>query len=298
MLAVTGGGSGALHALLSTPGASTFAGEAQIPYSPEALERFLGRKPEQAVSSETARALAETAFERARSYSESDISHPLGIACTAALRTVRERRGDDRAFICIKTAAAEKLYALHFSPASRAEQEALLSEWILRLAAHAVGAEHGLVLPGSFNPFHAGHAGLLRAAERITGLSGIFELSCANVDKPALAASGCLQRAATIRDIPVALTDAPRFVRKAELFPKTVFALGYDTAVRLIAYAAPDEWPVFEQNECRFLVAGRLQDGQFMTLGDLNLPAGFEHLFAPVPEEQFREDISSTGLRG
>ena len=183
MLVTTGGGSTALNALLTTPGASRFVADAQIPYSPEALERFLGETPEQSVSIETARKLATVAFERSSKYPITNNEyHPAGISCTAALQTDRERRGMDRAFICIKTEKSEKLFALHFSKTSREEQETLLSEWLLILISQAVGAERGLMLPGSFNPLHQGHGNLLAVAKEITGLCGVFELSCANVE--------------------------------------------------------------------------------------------------------------------
>ena len=335
--AVTGGGSGALHALLSTPGVSRFVADARIPYSPEALADFLGETPGQSVSSETARALAQKAFDKSppmEGCPKGGVGFPnIGISCTAALATNRKRRGDDRAFICIKTAENEKLFALYFSEASRAKQEQLLSDWLLVLIAQAVGTERGLMLPGSFNPAHKGHFGMLKAAEEITGLSGVFELSAANVDKPELPQEEILRRAATIRDIPVALTHAPRFSQKAKLFPNTTFVLGHDTAVRLIKNNHTFEgviiseplkhpWECFQTLETSFLVAGRVfqpsemqlrcgtgkfqplenKEGggsaSFQCLENLELPERFEHLFEAIPEEVFREDISSTDLRG
>ncbi|MDD3276123.1 MAG: hypothetical protein PHP93_03620 [Kiritimatiellales bacterium] len=296
VLVTTGGGSGALNALLTTPGASRFVTEAHIPYSPEALERFLGEKLEHSCSPETAKALVAKAFFQCLENS-GDKFPIIGISCTAALQTDRERRGDDRAFICIKTEDAEKLYALYFSKTSRAQQEALLSDWLLVLIAQAVGAERGLILSGSFNPVHQGHCNLLKVAEEMTGLRGIFELSSANVDKPDIPEEEILRRASAIRDIPVALTHAPRFVQKARLFPKSTFILGYDTAERLIAYEKSGEWELFQGLEDSFLVAGRHHAGSFQCLENMNLPAGFESLFVGIPESKFREDISSTELR-
>ena len=292
---VTGGGSGAVHALLSTPGASRFVADVRIPYSPEALEHFLGEVPEQAVSCNTAKKLADAGFVNF----ESRILNPVSISCTAALQTDRKRRGDDRAFICIKTQDRETLYALYFSEASRAEQEELLSGWLLTLIAQAVGAERGLVLPGSFNPVHKGHFGMLKAAEEITGLHGVFELSAANVDKPDIPDDEILRRVSAIRDIPVALSRAPRFTQKARLFPNATFVLGYDTADRLIDYAEGDEWELFQTLETMFLVAGRLRRGtdDFLSLADMSFPCGVESLFESIPEDVFREDISSTELR-
>ena len=296
VLVTTGGGSSALNALLTTPGASHFVRDAHIPYSPEALERFLGEAPAPSVSPATARALAEKAF--FQGLEESGKKFPtLGISCTAALQTDRVRRGADRAFICIKTAQAEKLYSLHFSATFRAEQEALLSDWLLVLIAQAVGAERELMLPGSFNPFHQGHGRLLGAAEEITGLRGVFGLSASNVDKPDIPEEEVARRAAAIRDIPVAWTRAPRFAQKAEQFQKTTFVLGYDTAGRLLDYAQSGEWERFQTLETQFLVAGRAEGDRFLTLNDLELPAGFEPLFEAVPESLFHEDISSTDLR-
>jgi nicotinamide mononucleotide (NMN) deamidase PncC len=286
VLVTTGGGSGALNALLSTPGASRFVTEAHVPYSPEALERFLGGKADHSVSPETALKLARAAFK----FQVSGFNF-LSVSCTAALQTDRERRGDDRAFICIKTAESEKLYALYFSKTSRAEQEKLLSDWLLALIAQAV--ERGLMLPGSFNPVHQGHCNLLKVAEEMTGLYGIFELSCANVDKPDIPEEEILCRVSAIRDVPVALTHAPRFVQKAKLFPKNTFVLGYDTAERLIAYAQPGEWEYFQTLETSFLVASR----NFQTLEKLSLPKGFEALFIEIPKDKFHEDVSSTQLR-
>ncbi|QHI68643.1 nucleotidyl transferase family protein [Tichowtungia aerotolerans] len=289
-LAVTGGGSGAVHALLSTPGASHFVADVRIPYSPQALAGFLGETVEHSCSLDTAAKLAAAGMR-----------FDLSVGCTAALQTDRKRRGDDRAFICIKTEEFEKLYALYFSEAPRAEQEKLLSDWLIVLIEQAVGAEQNLILPGSFNPVHKGHLGMLKAAEEITGLRGVFELSAANVDKPDVTEDEILRRVSAIRDIPVALTRAPRFTQKAQLFPNTTFVMGHDTAERLIGYADGSEWELFQTLETKFLVAGRqLRCGteKFQCLETLDLPVGFEDLFEAIPEDIFREDISSTELRG
>jgi len=290
VLVTTGGGSSALNVLLTTPGASRFVVEAHVPYSPEALERFLGEKPEHSVSPATAGKLAKAAV-------RGQDSGVIGVSCSAALMTDRDRRGEDRAFICIKTADAEKRYALYFSKTSRAEQEALLSDWLLVLIAQAVGAERGLMLPGSFNPVHQGHLNLLKVAEEMTGLCGIFELSCANVDKPAIEEADALRRAVAIKDVPLALTHAPRFIQKAGLFPGTTFVVGFDTAIRFVRDYTSEDWKKFQTLETKFLVAGRHFGGVFQTLENIDLPKGVESLFEAVPESKFREDISSTALR-
>jgi len=81
VLVTTGGGSTALNTLLTTPGASRFVADAQIPYSPEALSAYLGEDVEQSCSPLTARKLAEVAFK-----SQASSLKPLAVSCTAALR--------------------------------------------------------------------------------------------------------------------------------------------------------------------------------------------------------------------
>lgn len=295
-----GGGESALNAILKVPGASGFIADARVPYSPQAMESYLGCVPAQSVSQETARKMARLAYEQSAGYLEPDCAEiPVGISCTAGLMTDRERRGADRAFVCIKTESVEKTYSLFFSKSSRTEQEALLSDWILVLISEAVGVEPMLILPGSFNPVHFGHTGLLKAAEKMIGRRGVFELSSQNVDKRDISEEEMLRRLATITDIPVALTCAPRFVQKAALFPGAVFVLGYDTAVRLVEYAENGEWQSFRGFGTRFLVAGRAGDesDRFMTLEELHIPRELNDLFQSVSEEQFRADISSTELR-
>ena len=101
------------------------------------------------------------------------------------------------------------------------------------------------------------------------------------------------------------VTRAPLFIDKARLFPDTTFVVGYDTAVRLInprfysQSAAQMHAALAELRKlgARFLVAGRLADSGFLSFDSLAVPAGFDDLFASIPESRFRADISSTELR-
>lgn len=136
-LVTTGGGSGAIHALLSHPGASRFVLDAQIPYSPAALEAYLGLPPISACSEESARQLARAAYHRASRVTD----YPLGISCTAALQTKRVRRGDDRAFIGIKSDRCEVTEKLDLKSVGRAAQEAELSAALLECIARFIGEE-------------------------------------------------------------------------------------------------------------------------------------------------------------
>ncbi len=159
-----------------------------------------------------------------------------------------------------------------------------------------------ILLPGSFNPLHCGHKFLLRAAEKITGREGVFELSISNVDKPSLTLPEVEHRLLPLQSFrPVMLTCSSTFAEKAELFPGAWFVLGYDTATRLLdrAYSAdiPAMLARFQTLGTRFVVGGRIQGPDFLTLENLPVPTGFSDLFIPISESTFREDISSTELR-
>ncbi len=158
------------------------------------------------------------------------------------------------------------------------------------------------LLPGSFNPFHDGHARLAEVAAIRLGTPVAFELSLANVDKPELSPTEALRRLEAFRGVaPVWLTRAATFARKAELFPGCAFAIGYDTAVRLVDArycggdgAARDAMlDRFRAAGHRFVVGGRSIGGEFRTW---NAPA-WRDLFVPLGEEAFRVDRSSTELR-
>ena len=192
-----------------------------------------------------------------------------------------------------------------------------------------------LVLPGSFNPLHDGHRGMLAAALKLrAGHRPAFELAVTNADKGTMPVEEVMRRAeqfrrrsrsrsgdggADARDLDLEdegfarliLTRSPLFSGKAALMPGATFVVGHDTAVRLVmpkyyggeagmlrAFAA------IRERGCSFLVAGRLAAAgdddatgarRFLTLADVDVPAPLRDLFEEIPG--FREDVSSTEIR-
>jgi nicotinic acid mononucleotide adenylyltransferase len=164
-----------------------------------------------------------------------------------------------------------------------------------------------VLLPGSFNPLHAGHVALARVAEEITRQPLAFEISVVNVDKPPLDAGTVRHRLAQFAGkAPVELTRAPTFLEKARLFPKTTFVIGADTAERLVAakYYGDDEARMHGALEeiansgASFLVAARIDAaGRLRTLDDISLPRRYADRFTAIPAQRFRMDASSSEIR-
>ena len=134
VIAATGGGVASISDLLLVPGASRTVIEALVPYSFPALSHLIGYPPSQVVSEEVAKQMAVACLRRAEELGEEDT--PLaGVACTAALVTDRQRRGDNRAHIAVATSEGLALtnIALEKDLNDRATEDRIVSDAVLRM---------------------------------------------------------------------------------------------------------------------------------------------------------------------
>jgi hypothetical protein len=123
---ITGGGASLISQLLEVPGASNTVLEATVPYAEKSLAQLLGKAPEQAVATNTARALAMTAFRRANVLAD---GKTFGFGASASLVTNREKKGQTRAHWAIQAAEFTHSFSLLLdAQQSRSAQEAKLTQ--------------------------------------------------------------------------------------------------------------------------------------------------------------------------
>jgi len=162
----------------------------------------------------------------------------------------------------------------------------------------------------------------------------VYELSVVNVDKPSLEAAEVTRRLLPFAsDLPqpqnpagsggLCVTNAPTFSKKATLFPGAAFAVGWDTAARIVspAYYAGGEEAMLRALEdliatgTLILVAGRRAGSAALPKGfslsgvtpetflSLNkhllpsVPPRIHPLFLEISDKEFRADVSSSEIR-
>ncbi len=144
MIAVTGGGSKAISQLLEIPGGSRTVLEAVVPYSPAALEDWLGGPVDLACSEPTARAMAMAAWMRARKLApESDPHQLIGIGATASLASDRPKQGGHRVHVAVQTATATSSFSLPLTKGARdrKKEEWLAAKLVLTVLGEAAGVD-------------------------------------------------------------------------------------------------------------------------------------------------------------
>lgn len=156
------------------------------------------------------------------------------------------------------------------------------------------------ILPGSFNPCHSGHKDIAKHVEIQYGCVVDFELSIGNWDKPMLDFISLEERIKTCGTRTVWVTNAPRFIDKAEIFPNTTFIVGYDTAKRLVDSRVNKDvmYDLERLNSLntKFIVFGREVDGEYKS-GVKEFPVEFQCMAHAIKDPLKSFDISSTKIR-
>ena len=163
------------------------------------------------------------------------------------------------------------------------------------------------LLPGSFNPLHAGHLALAMVAARVLGVPVEFELSAVNVDKPELEENEIERRRKQFSDVGrLWVTRAATFAEKVALFPGVAFVIGHDTATRLVdpKYYGHDliqldrAMNTIRDRGNRIVVGGRIDSqNAFREWNEIDVQPQYRSLFVSLSEADFRVDLSSSELR-
>ncbi len=143
-----GAGSLGLYWLHAVAGSSRTLLEAGDRYAAAALADLLGGPPEQAVAPVTAAAMARRAYDRA-GFLAPEQPALLGLACTAAISTDRERRGANRAIVAACDGTFYQLYDLTMAKGlrDRANEESLVARLIIAAIAAACEITPPVALP-------------------------------------------------------------------------------------------------------------------------------------------------------
>ncbi len=139
VIAVAGGGTGAIAALARRPGASRTLLHAVVPYSKESMSAYLGSEPESLCSKETAADMARRARDLGTSRFPELAVALVGVGVTAALTTDRPRRGRNRCFVSITGASVDinREIDLRKDARSRMDEEKLVDALVLNCIAEA-----------------------------------------------------------------------------------------------------------------------------------------------------------------
>lgn len=152
VLVVAGAGSMALSWLQGVAGASRTLLEGLVPYQQPAFLDFLGARPEQFVSPETAGRLAGQAFRRAiylgDKMPEEEQQPVLGLVCTATIATDRLKRGEHRAHIAYWNHEKMVRHSVYLKKGARGRQveEKIVSLFILNALSGAYGLTQTLTV--------------------------------------------------------------------------------------------------------------------------------------------------------
>jgi len=301
-LTTAGGGQSFFHHFMSISGSSNTIAGGNIPYSKEHLIDFCKQSINKFCCSDTALLLAVQSYKLGL-LADNDI---LGIGITSSLSYDNERPNREHySYIAIHSYDYSLTCNIKFfQNTTRAEQEFAISEILLDLLyklflkyipinithSNAIVeldcikrsdfmeltdiplTESRIVLfPGSFNPYHTGHAEMVKLAEEKTNLTVIHEITTHNADKGMLNYFEIKKRINSIHDLNpnavVVISNESTIVGKIHTIknPDRYFyvIVGSDTWTRIAnpiyGYDRQQLLDFFINNNTRFIVFNRVE---------------------------------------
>ena len=264
----TGAGAGIQSRLWEVPGASAYLSGCSFPYAQDETTELLGFSLERACSEEAAIDIASAAFMKAYRFGGKS---PVGVGLTAAVPTDRARRGANRFHTCVITESSILVESHKFAPdRSRSTCDSSCEFHAFRLVREAMGLHHigigedasqpalarflgrpfftrtgerlpgrpdtkAALMPGAFNPPHAGHLGIASEVERKHHLPVTFHVTANSPNKPPLTVQDMLKRAKLLRGHDALFTRGESlYIEKARRFPETPLVMGSDALLRML----------------------------------------------------------------
>lgn len=332
-VAAAGAGAGVQKTLWDTPGASSYLAGAEFPYSPAAMETFIGYRPEKFVSMTTAVDMAIASYLKAANGCPEGKS-PVGIGATASVATIKQHRGAHR--VCVAAISRLGVYGEEIKLEKRdssardddgAAVDAIITHAILTVTNHTtmawvIGENLGNISEGDFRQSIASRPLFTRTGRRLpvpmtqislfpgafnpvhaghlanTTESTIFQITTRPPHKDPLTIHEQLNRVAQIRkDRDVLLLEgAGPYLEKARLFPGSTIILGPDALQRML----DPKWgyetlPLLR--ELQTLKVNFKVSHRDETLDPLaSIPVEFVHMFSRLPKTEF-SGLSSTQIR-
>lgn len=144
VLAITGGGTGAIPELLKRGGASAFLMSAHIPYAPEDWKEYTGVIPEKFTSESAARKLAMASYVKCRKLTN-DNTNCIGLGASCALAKNGPERKDREHRIAIAYQSRHKTFSIVFNlpHLEREIEEQFAANLIIRVLGDACGVTEG-----------------------------------------------------------------------------------------------------------------------------------------------------------
>ncbi|KKH96297.1 hypothetical protein EO95_16155 [Methanosarcina sp. 1.H.T.1A.1] len=185
VLAITGGGAEIIGELLRHGSGSATVLDAVVPYSTDAMDRFLGRKPEKYCSEKTARLMAMVAYQRALELSKSSggtaAQDVIGIGATCKLRAANEREErKHEVHVAIQAARETEVCTLELAAdRTREEEEKIAATLIFNVLSRHCGVQeidlsNGIrILDGIEAGIGTGEEEREKVIEKYTSVSGV-----------------------------------------------------------------------------------------------------------------------------